>query len=291
MSDLIFDKHKKGSAFLSYIRNRIYKKQQNFLCLVTGQTGSGKSISTISLAEKLDPNFTIANVVFDSDAFTARLNSGELKLGSVMIYDEAGAGMSHLEFWSKANKIMNRILQTFRKDRIIVFFTTPSKSFLDSNARKLLHCYLDTAGISYSLNLAKLKPYTLHENYKTGKDPYKKQIKVIKDKKVFTLKDVWVGLPSKALLEAYIAKAEHFKNKLKEDALIEMRQGTTNDVGGRPEQMRGMPLKILTPTQQKVYELTKQGKTQSQIGKEMETSQGNISTYIRLIRQKGYYIK
>lgn len=289
MTDLVFDKHKKDSNFLAYIRKRIDNKQ-NFLCLVIGQTGTGKSVSAVALAEKLDPNFNAENIVFDSDSFSTLLNSGRLKKGSVIIYDEVGVGMSHLEFWSKANKIMNRILQTFRKDCIIVFFTTPSKSFLDSNARKLLHCYLQTAGINYKKSLARLRPYTLHENYKGGKDPFMKAIRIVKNKKIYSLKDIWIGLPSKKLFKEYNAKAEHFKDKLKVDSLVEIRQSQFKNNGGTADQIRGIPLKLLTPTQSKILEFLKQGKTQSQVAKEMETSQGNISTYVRLIRQKGYFI-
>ena len=53
-----------GSSFLGYIKDLVYNKNKNFLCVVCGSTGSGKSYSSLRLAEALDPNFDVSRIAF-----------------------------------------------------------------------------------------------------------------------------------------------------------------------------------------------------------------------------------
>ena len=47
------------------------------------------------------------------------------------------------------NKRLSAILQTFRNRNYIVFFTLPDLSFMDKQARKLLHAVFETKKIDY----------------------------------------------------------------------------------------------------------------------------------------------
>ena len=70
--------------WISYIKQRI-SKNKNFLGFISGQTGSGKSWSSIAIAEQLDPEFNIDRCVFSGLELMALINSGELKRGSVSL--------------------------------------------------------------------------------------------------------------------------------------------------------------------------------------------------------------
>ena len=57
------DTTKNSVWLLQWIRNRI-RKNRNLIALFIGDTGSGKSLSSIRLAERVDPNFNVDRIVF-----------------------------------------------------------------------------------------------------------------------------------------------------------------------------------------------------------------------------------
>ena len=67
------DTTKNSVWLLQWIRNRI-KKNRNLIALFIGDTGSGKSLSSIRLAERVDPNFNVDRIVFTVDDFLALVN-------------------------------------------------------------------------------------------------------------------------------------------------------------------------------------------------------------------------
>lgn len=203
------------SYLIKWIQDRIFNKNKNFLCIVVGETGSGKSTVAMALAEKLDPNFTINNLVFKVDDFMNLLTSGKLKRGSVVIWDEAGVGMPSREWWTISNKAINYVLQTFRHLNLIVFFTTPDFSFIDSQSRKLFHAYMETSKIDYKNKVNIMKCFLIQNNPKTGKI-YFKYPKVSTNQGVITLDPIKVNLPSEALLQKYEEKKLEFTSWLNE---------------------------------------------------------------------------
>jgi len=73
----------------------------------SGQTGSGKSWSALSIAEMLDPDFHMRQVIFKGTELLALINSNKLKRGSVIIWDEAGIDLSNRAWMSATNKLLN----------------------------------------------------------------------------------------------------------------------------------------------------------------------------------------
>lgn len=80
-----------------YMDNHLYKqlgkvrgaveKDDDYVLLVTGQEGAGKSVFSMQVAKRLDPNFSIGNVCFTPDEFErAVMNAGK---GECIVYDEA----------------------------------------------------------------------------------------------------------------------------------------------------------------------------------------------------------
>ena len=66
---------------LKRIRKRLKKTNQNFLGVICGQTGSGKSYSALTICKEIDPSFDIDRVTFTPEQFMELLNSGKLKKG------------------------------------------------------------------------------------------------------------------------------------------------------------------------------------------------------------------
>ena len=158
------------SIIIDNIRRRLHEQNKNFLGAIVGDTGSGKSYNALTLAKLIDPEFTIRNVVFNPEQFLALLNSGKLKRGSVVVFDEAGVGIPAREWFSLQNKLLGYVLQTFRHENIAVIFTLPNISFLDIQARRLFHAIIETHGINFKTGYSRTKIFIIKHNPLIEKD-------------------------------------------------------------------------------------------------------------------------
>ena len=199
------------SRIIKKVKNRLIKRNKNWLCVVCGATGSGKSYSAMRLAELIDPTFTIDRVVFSSDDFMRVLNNG-MKKGQVLLWDEAGVGLSSREWYTIANKAINYVLQTFRHMNIGLIMTTPDFSFLDSQTRKLFHHYIETVGIDTSKNRVQVKFMKVSFNPRFGKEYF--QYERFNRK---AIKRLNISKPSKLLRKKYELKKKHFSKSLRDD--------------------------------------------------------------------------
>ena len=131
-----------------WIKRRI-GENRNANMVFVGDTGSGKSYSSISLAEKIDPKFTTDRIVFTTVDFLKLVNSN-LPPGSVIIYDDAGLGIPAREWQNLSAKIFGKLFQGFRYKNLITMITVPNMSFIERQSRMLMHLYFeatDTQGI------------------------------------------------------------------------------------------------------------------------------------------------
>ncbi len=270
----------KGGYFAGYIHQRI-KQNKNFLAAITGPTGSGKTYASLSLAESLDPNFNIKNIVFTPEEFIMLLNNGGLKKGANIVFDEAGVALNNRKWHSAANNLIQFILQTFRHKNYIVWFTAPDFGFIDAASRKLFHCQMETKGINFTLKQCKLKPFMIQVNQRTG-NMYYKYLKVstpeVGEMKINQLN---VGKPSPELIKMYEIKKTDFTNKLNKEVQDKLTHTEQKDEEELPE---------LTEKQRTILELLEDGFTPKQMVNTLQISQRTIYDHMRLIRKKGYNI-
>jgi len=73
----------RGQCPLCHKKYESYKNRS-----VYGNTGSGMSWAALSLAEKIDPDFGPDKIVHSSKEFTKLLNSGKVKNGGIVIFNE-----------------------------------------------------------------------------------------------------------------------------------------------------------------------------------------------------------
>ena len=168
--------------WLAKIRNRITKRNKNWLCVIIGETGTGKSWSGGRICELLDSNFIPAIqkngirsrvAIGKSGVFMKMLNSQKWNKGSMCMYDEAGVGASSRNWYKEANKAVNFVMQTFREMNLGVVFTVPDMSFIDKQIRKLLHFNLEAIDVHDKIQMVELKPKIMQNNRVMAKIYYK----------------------------------------------------------------------------------------------------------------------
>ena len=70
---------KLGDVLVDKIRRQLLVEDRNFIAVTVGDTGVGKSRFNIQLAKRIDPTFTVDNVVFSFEELLKLLNSGKLQ--------------------------------------------------------------------------------------------------------------------------------------------------------------------------------------------------------------------
>lgn len=218
----------KKPAFEHYMKQRVYRRNQNLLILVVGSTGSGKSYSCLSQAEKYynevgKGKFPLKNVCFTPLEFMERINSGELKRGDVLILEEIGISQSSRNWYSNTNKLINYLLQSFRNLNLIVFMNTPDTSFLDSQTRKLVHFVWECLNIDPNKKTCSIKPLKIQVNKRSGKI-YMKYLRVIMNGEALPLIRLNMGLPSQELRAKYEKRKKDYTNKLNKKILEDLKE-------------------------------------------------------------------
>jgi len=202
---------------LDMITQRI-KTNKNYMLLTQGETGCGKSYIALRLGEIIDKNFSLNNVVFTPQQFSELLIGGTLRAGSVVVFDEAGVGMSSKEWATRSNKLISNITQTFRTNRLVVIFTLPSGRYLDSSIRNIFHAMIEPLGVEIGTTKNAFKLLKIEQNYRQNKTyyPYYR----FKDKKTgrfFKYAIIRIGKPTDALCDAYEKKRDAYLSSLQVD--------------------------------------------------------------------------
>lgn len=121
---------------------RTIKRNQNYMLCITGPTGSGKSYTAMSISLMIDDTFNVDRVCFNAKEFIQTSNM-DLPPGSVIMFDEAGIDLSGREWYSKTNKAINQVVETFRRDNLVCVFTTPVFDNLDKKTRHYFHAHME----------------------------------------------------------------------------------------------------------------------------------------------------
>lgn len=279
---LVVDKqilHKpKQKHWLSYIQQRIVRNK-NFLGFVSGQTGSGKSWASISIAEDLDPEFNIDRVVFSARELMQLINSDTLKRGSVIVFEEMGVAMNSRNWQSIANKMINYLLQTFRHRGFILIMNSPYMDFVDSSMKKLFHAELQTMSIDFKNKTCKLKPQLIQYNSRKQKFYYK-FLRVVTGDGAIPVSAWSVAKPSDALIKAYEKKKGAYTDALNKKIYEEI------EAAEEKKEKKNR----LTPIQQEVVDMVKEGMTLYQIAKVRGVHDQVIRKCFNSIKKKGYEI-
>ena len=207
---------KQEAYWIQYIHGRI-KKKKNFLGFIGGPTGSGKSWTGLSLCEMGDPDFGPERIITNMRSLMRLINSGKLKNGSWILWDEAGIDISSKNWQMLTNKLINFLMQTFRHLRLVLIFTSPYMDFIDASTRKLFHAEFLTEGINYTNEICKLKPQIIQYNAKNKKFYYKYLRIHIPNRGVLPLKAWNVPRPSQWLIDEYEVIKKEFTVNLNKD--------------------------------------------------------------------------
>lgn len=268
----------KEYSWIKYIKGRILKKK-NFLCLISGPTGSGKSWTCLSIALMLDKKFNEKRIIFGLKGLMKLINSDEnFPAGTVFIWDEFQIDAGNRSWQSLTNKLLNSLLSTFRHKQFILLINAPYSDFIDSQTKKLLHAEMEVVNLDFETEKTKLKPMCIQYNSRKKKFYYK-YLRIKTKRGIVPITSWGIPKPPKWITESYERKKESFTNSLNRKIETQLARLEEKEVGTS---------KPLTEKQQEVYDLMCKYDDVELVAKEIGISSRSVYFHIEQARKKGY---
>jgi len=136
------------------IWDRVHRDDKNYMCIVCGETGGGKSEFGLRLCEILDPDFSVDQVAFELDEFMRLVEDRSYAEGSAILFDEVGVALDAATHYDENQLKINRILQTWREQNRILVMTAPHIHLIQKKSRGLLHGQFDMKGIDREYHMS-----------------------------------------------------------------------------------------------------------------------------------------
>ncbi len=124
---------------------------KDFLIIVDGATGGGKSTWAVKFAKKNDPKFNIKeDIIFSQDEFIDKITNSEP--GRTYIPDEAINVLFKRDFMTKKQKFILRLLDMARDKNLCIIFCVPNFWAIDKHileGRIKLRVHIAKTGLSF----------------------------------------------------------------------------------------------------------------------------------------------
>lgn len=222
------------AIYLKYLWLRVHKHQFNTAIATTGDTGSGKTRGAILKGYILNPRrFNETCYVNSPREFLQAIDDS--RMGDSIVWDEVGVSMSSRKWQSLSNILTAETLQTYRVNKLTVFFCLPDLSFCDVQARKLMTIYEEVKRSDTSMT--RTYTYRMDTDRKEGKIWFKAYRMILGGR---LTRMPTVEIPSSALKmvpkeiwDAITEKETEFKSKTRKRSLrtIEMLEKSDGETG------------------------------------------------------------
>ena len=213
------------SPFLYWAWRKIHYHQEDCLVAICGKTGYGKSTLALRFAEVLDRDtngatrFNVNKVVYGMKEFQNIL-SQKHPIGSAFVLEEPQTFLNSRDSMTRKNISALRLFSTGRVFRNYIFLTYPKFSRIDKQIRELLHAVIDMERPDRENGISNYVPFLLDQN--DAGEVYKWKFRIrqpdpvnpqsYKERRIDGWKEI---LPSKAIREAYDAKAYAWKEGIR----------------------------------------------------------------------------
>jgi len=203
-------------ALIRHIYKKVIEKNENFISVIIGGTGSGKSYSFISLAQQFQllRKSSRIFIIFRHEELLNLLLPGNdtIKKGDVVIYEEMGISADHRKFWSITNDTIRYVSQIARNRNFLFLMNLPFLNLLDKDVLPLVHVLFQTAKKIFEKRIVRCRVTFNDVNYITGKSYFKYPLLYNKEaKKWCKVKYIDFIHPEKILLKSNMKDLENYE--------------------------------------------------------------------------------
>ena len=159
---------------LNKVKKRVLTKDRDFVMVIDGEEGVGKSVLAMQIAKYLDPEFNLDKICFNSDSFIKAIKSPEMKKGACIVLDEAFSAINSRASMTEVNRSMIGVATEMRQRNLFVIIVLPSFFDLDKyfalwRCKSLIHVYFTPTEERRYIIFPKTKKKLLYLN---GKKTY-----------------------------------------------------------------------------------------------------------------------
>lgn len=134
------------------VKPRINKKDKDYVILIDGYEGSGKSTFAQQIGRYIDHSLSLDRVCMTSEEFKNAITNADK--GNVVIYDEAVTGMTAGDSITKVGRILKSMMMQMRQKNLCVIVILPvlfefNKYAVLSRARAFFHMYESGGRMGY----------------------------------------------------------------------------------------------------------------------------------------------
>lgn len=130
--------NKAAMLFRHDIWNRLHEENEHFQAGVFGREGKGKSGTALSIAQMVDPNMSVEQVMFDPGRMMDKISEWKAEgttKGRMIVADEAGVGLGNRTWYEEDQINFAQVLQLIRSENMGILFTVPRGVEMDSQVR------------------------------------------------------------------------------------------------------------------------------------------------------------
>jgi len=286
---------------------RVRRRNNSTNIRFTGDTGSGKSWSALSVAERmagmLGYKLTKDNIYFSITDIINRVSREDPKAGTIFFLDEQQIGASSKEHNTIRGEAYTAFMSTVRSKRYIFISTLPFADMTIKKVRRLFHLEIETQGIDFSNKTVRTKPRLL-DHSKTKDKVYRKRLLIVYNDPVAKLTrtnklDFWdISRPSDEIIEIYETMKQEFQKKLYKHLAqkLEKYENRDNEEEGPKADASDVVEGTLTDYQKAILKHMRNGvKMQKDISIKLEedgftSTPPKVSQNVKWMRKKGVVI-
>lgn len=286
---------------------RVRRRNNSTNIRFTGDTGSGKSWSGLSvgedIAKMLGYKLTKDNIYFSIGDIIKKVARDDPKAGTIFFLDEQQVGASSKDHNTIRGEAYIAFMSTVRSKRYIFISTLPFADMTIKKVRRLFHLEVETLGIDFTNKTVRTKPRLL-DHSKTRDKVYRKRLLVVfkdpvtgltKTKKL----DTWdISRPSDEIIDVYETMKQEFQSKLYKNLAHKLDKYEKSE--SEEEVPKAAASSIvegtLTDYQKAILECMREGiKKQKDISSKLEekgfvSTPPKVSQNIKWMRKKGVVI-
>lgn len=199
------------------IWSRMHRRDDNWMGAVVGETGKGKSYTCLSIAESVDPNFSIDQVAFGLVEFMELVMDDSLGRGSMIVLEEASVEAAAEDFHEVSNKVLRTVLETWRQQNRGALLNLPTFSRLDKGAKIRMTALIQQQAKYEREGYSLAKYKHLQTNSDTGK--VYRHYPTINGREHRSLK---IAPPSEDIREAYERRSQEYTTELNKELLEQL---------------------------------------------------------------------
>ena len=212
-SEISYHIDKKMIKFLDSVRDKISKKDKDYVMLCDGYEGSGKSTFIQQCGKYVDPTLDLDRICMTADEFKQAIINAKHK--ECIIYDEAVTGMTSGDSITRIGRLLKSMMMQMRQKNLFVIIIIPTifelnKYTVLSRARSFFHVYESKGKMGYFVGYNKKDTKSL---YLRGRKTY-----------TYRVKSRFIG----RFYAKYVVDEAKYRKK-KEDALFSLEETEKTD--------------------------------------------------------------